>query len=116
MKVNELIFPVDFYILEMDGNSSSKSASILLGRPFMKTAKTKIDVDEGTLSVEFDGEIVKFNIFDAMKYPNDVHSLYQIDVIDSVVRMSLQKPCQTSKALVHQFVPIGFYMKMVSKQ
>ena len=51
----------------------------------MKTAKTKIDVDEGTLSVEFDGEIVKFNIFDAMKHPNDVHSLCQIDVINSIM-------------------------------
>ncbi|XP_048235667.1 uncharacterized protein LOC125371179 [Ricinus communis] len=59
----------------MDGNSSSKSASILLGRPFMKTAKTKINVNEGTLSVEFDGEIVKFNIFDAMKYPNNAPKL-----------------------------------------
>ncbi|KAK4382383.1 Retrovirus-related Pol polyprotein from transposon opus [Sesamum angolense] len=55
------------------------------GRPFMKTAKTKIDVDEGTLSVEFGGEIVKFNIFDAMKCPNELQALYQIDVIDSVV-------------------------------
>ncbi|KAK4381608.1 hypothetical protein Sango_2951500 [Sesamum angolense] len=60
-------------------------ASILLGRPFMKTAKTKIDVDEGTLSVEFGGEIVKFNISEAMKYPNELQALYQIDVIDSVV-------------------------------
>ncbi|KAL0393210.1 UNVERIFIED_CONTAM: Retrovirus-related Pol polyprotein from transposon.6 [Sesamum radiatum] len=54
-------------------------------RPFMKTAKTKIDVDEGTLSVEFGGEIVKFNISEAMKYPNELQALYQIDVIDSVV-------------------------------
>ncbi|KAL0373122.1 UNVERIFIED_CONTAM: Pol polyprotein, partial [Sesamum calycinum] len=53
--------------------------------PFMKTAKTKIDVDEGTLSVEFGGEIVKFNISEAMKYPNELQALYQIDVIDSVV-------------------------------
>ncbi|KAL4308616.1 hypothetical protein GQ457_01G015160 [Hibiscus cannabinus] len=71
VQVNELLFPVDFYILEMEGNSSSKTPSILLGRPFMKTSKTKIDVDDGTLSVEFGGEIAKFNIFDAMKYPND---------------------------------------------
>ncbi|KAL0308771.1 UNVERIFIED_CONTAM: hypothetical protein Sradi_5819400 [Sesamum radiatum] len=55
------------------------------GRPFMKTAKTKIDIDEGTLSVEFGGEIVKFNISEAMKYPNELQALYQIDVIDSVV-------------------------------
>ncbi|XP_048229538.1 uncharacterized protein LOC125370012 [Ricinus communis] len=80
-----LYFLLTFYILEMDGNSSSKSASILLGRPFMKTTKTKINVDEGTLFVEFDGQIVKFNIFDAMKYSNNVHSLYHNDVIDSIV-------------------------------
>ncbi|XP_048227840.1 uncharacterized protein LOC125369451 [Ricinus communis] len=86
VQVNELIFLVNFYILEMDGNFSSKSASILLGRPFMKTAKTKINVDEGTLSIEFDGKIVKFNIFDAMKYPNNVHSLCHIDVIDPIVQ------------------------------
>lgn len=52
----------------------------------MKTARTKIDVEEGTLSVEFDGEIVKFNIFDAMKYPNEDHSICSIDVVDSIVQ------------------------------
>ncbi|KAK4381604.1 hypothetical protein Sango_2951100 [Sesamum angolense] len=85
VKVNDLLFPVDFYILKMGVEGVNNPASILLGRPFMKTAKTKIDVDEGTLSVEFGGEIVKFNISEAMKYPNELQALYQIDVIDSVV-------------------------------
>lgn len=60
------------------GESSSPSfASILLGKPFLKIEKTKIDVDEGNLSVEFDGEIVKFNIFYAMRSPNQspLHSI-----------------------------------------
>ncbi|KAK4394448.1 Retrovirus-related Pol polyprotein from transposon opus [Sesamum angolense] len=85
VKVNDLLFPVDFYILKMGVEGVNNPASILLGRPFMKTAKTKIDVDEGTLSIEFGGEIVKFNISKAMKYPNELQALYQIDVIDSVV-------------------------------
>ncbi|KAK4389867.1 hypothetical protein Sango_2323700 [Sesamum angolense] len=85
VKVNNLLFPVDFYILKMGVEGLNNPVSILLGRPFMKTAKTKIDVDEGTLSVEFGGEIVKFNISKAMKYPNELQALYQIDVIDSVV-------------------------------
>ncbi|KAL0291969.1 UNVERIFIED_CONTAM: hypothetical protein Scaly_2611800 [Sesamum calycinum] len=85
VKVNDLLFPVDFYILKMGVEGVNNHASILLGRPFMKTAKTKIDVDEGTLFVEFGGEIVKFNISDAMKYPNELQALYQIDVIDSIV-------------------------------
>ena len=35
----------------------------------MKTARTKIDIFKGTLTMEFDGEIIDFNISDAMKYP-----------------------------------------------
>ncbi|KAL0431089.1 UNVERIFIED_CONTAM: hypothetical protein Sradi_0734900 [Sesamum radiatum] len=46
IKVNDLLFPVDFYILKMGTEELDNSASVLLGRPFMKTAKTKIDVDE----------------------------------------------------------------------
>ncbi|KAL0313557.1 UNVERIFIED_CONTAM: hypothetical protein Sradi_5755000 [Sesamum radiatum] len=69
----------------------SNPASILLERSFMKTAKTKIDVDEGTLSIEFGGELVKFNISEAMKYPNELQALYQIDVIDSVVHDVLEE-------------------------
>ncbi|KAL0428394.1 UNVERIFIED_CONTAM: hypothetical protein Slati_3014200 [Sesamum latifolium] len=91
VKVNNLLFPVDFYILKMETEGLNNPASILLGRPFMKTAKTKIDVDEGTLSVEFDGKIVKFKISEAMKYPKELQALYQIDVVDSVVHDVLEE-------------------------
>ena len=40
----------------------------------MKTARTKIDVDKGTLTCEFDGEKVTFNIFEAMKHPPDTEN------------------------------------------
>ena len=62
------------------------STPILLGRPFLKTSKTKIDVHNGTLTMEFDGEIVKFNIYDAMKYPDDDNPVYSIDVIDFLAK------------------------------
>ncbi|KAJ9130123.1 hypothetical protein P3X46_034999 [Hevea brasiliensis] len=87
VQVGELIFPADFYILDMeDSVPTSKSALILFGRPFLKTVKTKNDVDDGTLTMEFDGETVKFNIFDAMKYPTDDHSVFSIDVVDTFVQ------------------------------
>ncbi|KAJ9145862.1 hypothetical protein P3X46_028192 [Hevea brasiliensis] len=87
VQVGELIFPADFYILDMeDSIPTSKSALILFGRPFLKTAKTKIDVDDGTLTMEFNGETVKFNIFDAMKYPADDHFVFSIDVVDTIVQ------------------------------
>ncbi|CAN6579326.1 unnamed protein product [Malus baccata var. baccata] len=56
VQVNHLIFPADFYVLEMDESDHAPSLPILLGRPFMKTARTKIDVFNGTLTMEFDGE------------------------------------------------------------
>ena len=36
--------------------------------------------------MEFDGEIIKFNIYDAMKYPDDDNPVYSIDVIDSLAQ------------------------------
>ena len=57
---------------------------ILLGRPFLKTARTKIDVHEGTLTMEFDGEVIKFNIFDTMRFPADVNYVYALDVTDEL--------------------------------
>ncbi|KAM2163182.1 hypothetical protein ACFX1Q_040894 [Malus domestica] len=56
IKVNHLIFSADFYVLEMDESDHSPTLPILLGRSFMKTARTKIDVFNGTLTMEFDGE------------------------------------------------------------
>ena len=53
--VNELVFPVDFYVLDMEDEGSPMLIPLLLGRPFMKTARTKIDVYNGTLTMEFDG-------------------------------------------------------------
>ncbi|KAL7603326.1 hypothetical protein Lser_V15G16833 [Lactuca serriola] len=81
VQVNELIFPADFYVLDMGDDHSPKSGSIRLGRPFLKTTRTKIDVYDDTLLMEFDGEVINFNIYDAMHYPDDVSALNFIDVI-----------------------------------
>ncbi|XP_076916517.1 uncharacterized protein LOC143576272 [Bidens hawaiensis] len=82
VQVNELVFPADFNVLDMEDDDTPNSSSILLGRPFLKTAKIKIDVHSGTLSMEFDGKVINFNIYDAMRYPSDVSSLNFIDVIE----------------------------------
>ena len=66
----------------MEEEHSSKSVPILLGRPFLKTARTKIDVAEGTLTMEFDGEKIKFDIYAAMRYPSDIDCIYRIDTVD----------------------------------
>ncbi|XP_019178326.1 PREDICTED: uncharacterized protein LOC109173541 [Ipomoea nil] len=86
VQVDGLIFPVDFYVLDMEEDNSTNSSLISLGRPFLKTSRTKIDVHEGTLTMEFDGELIKFNIYNAMKYPDDVSSVSLVDVVDPFVQ------------------------------
>ena len=85
VQVNDkLIFPADFYVLDMQ--NGDKSAPILLGRPFLKTAKTKIDVHSGILTMEFDGNTVQFNICEAMRYPDIDFLVHSVDLIDSLAQ------------------------------
>ncbi|CAN6712691.1 unnamed protein product [Malus baccata var. baccata] len=90
VQVDHLVFPADFYVLEMDESDHAPSLPILLGRPFMKTAQTKIDVYNGTLSMEFDREVVNFNLSDFIKYPSEDHSCFSIDIIDSLAQGYLE--------------------------
>nr|KYP72730.1 hypothetical protein KK1_005330 [Cajanus cajan] len=85
VQVGELIFPADFYVLDMEEGFSHGSAPIILGRPFLKTTRTKIDVYAGTLSMEFGDSIVHFNILDAMRHPSEDHSIFRAEILDDVV-------------------------------
>ncbi|XP_020417999.1 uncharacterized protein LOC109948709 [Prunus persica] len=87
VKVNELIFPTDFLVLEMEEVPiPGKDLPLILGRPFMRTARTKIDVYEGILTMAFDEETVEFKVFDALKYPNDDHACFSMDVLERMVQ------------------------------
>lgn len=44
VQVGNLIFPADFYILDMKDDKSQNASDLLLGRPFLNATKTKIDV------------------------------------------------------------------------
>ena len=84
VKINNLIFPADFYVSYMKDDASLNLIPILLGRPFLKTSKTKIDVDKGTLTIEFDGELTKFDIF---KYPIENQALSPINMVNVVLQV-----------------------------
>ncbi|XP_042758017.1 uncharacterized protein LOC122197905 [Lactuca sativa] len=71
VQVDEFIFLADFYVLDMGDDDPPSSSSILLGRHFLKTSKTKIDVYNGTLSMEFDGQVINFNVHEAKKVPSE---------------------------------------------
>lgn len=80
VQVDKLIVPVDFVVMEMETcNHKLVDPVILLGRPFMATTQTIIDVHNGKLKMTVLGETVEFDVFKAMSLPpcsfND-HCLY----------------------------------------
>ncbi|RDX89750.1 hypothetical protein CR513_28488, partial [Mucuna pruriens] len=71
VQVNELIFPTDFYVLDMEGEAFGKGSTLILGRTFFMIAWTNIEVHARTLLMEFKDNLVQFNIFEAMKHPTE---------------------------------------------
>ncbi|GKC92174.1 reverse transcriptase domain-containing protein [Tanacetum coccineum] len=64
VKINKFIFLVNFIVLEMDEDDL---VLIILGRPFLATARAVIDVHKGKLSLRVGNETVTFNIGKSMK-------------------------------------------------
>ncbi|XP_048231235.1 uncharacterized protein LOC125370275 [Ricinus communis] len=56
VKVNKFIFPMDFVILDMDGESS---VPLILGRPFLVTSRAMIDVCDGKLKLRVGDETLQ---------------------------------------------------------
>ncbi|BAT73954.1 hypothetical protein VIGAN_01152900 [Vigna angularis var. angularis] len=75
VKVDKFTFLMDFVILDMEEDTK---VPLILGRPFMKTAKVIIDVDDGHLRVRLHDETVTFNVVEAMEHPGDKSSCFRV--------------------------------------
>ncbi|KAM1306652.1 hypothetical protein ACFX2H_009008 [Malus domestica] len=75
----------------MEHDPMPTALPLILGRPFLRTERTKIDVYDGTLTMEIDGDYVKFRIFNDMRYPSDFESCLSIDVFDYFVQDCFNK-------------------------
>ncbi|KAM1415315.1 hypothetical protein ACFX2I_006982 [Malus domestica] len=84
VQVDHLIFPADCYVLDMEDSAHSPSSPLLLGRPFMKTAQTKIDVAKGAVTMAFGGDMINFNVSDYVEKPNHVRSCFAVDVVKNI--------------------------------
>ncbi|XP_042027257.1 uncharacterized protein LOC121774448 [Salvia splendens] len=86
VKVHGFLYPADFHVIRMSENESAESSGVLLGRPFLRTAKTIIDVFDETICLDYHGEKFTFNIDEAMKKPLDVENLHAVDIINPLVK------------------------------
>ncbi|KAD7477475.1 hypothetical protein E3N88_00611 [Mikania micrantha] len=91
VKIDRFVFPVDFVILDMD---EDKNVPLILGRPFLATARALIDVCSGKLTLRVYDEEVTFDIGRSMRHPQSQDdSLYFIDVVDSCMSDPSQDGC-----------------------
>ena len=75
VKVDKFIFLADFIVLDMDEDNK---IPLILGRPFLTTGRTLIDVQQGKLVLRAGEDEVTFDVFKPMKFPSETHSCFQI--------------------------------------
>ncbi|KAJ9536000.1 hypothetical protein OSB04_un000828 [Centaurea solstitialis] len=68
VQVDKFIFPADFIILDCEVD---QEVPIILGRPFLATGRTLIDVQKGELTMRVHDQRVNFNVLDSLKYPDE---------------------------------------------
>ncbi|KAA3481964.1 Transposon Ty3-I Gag-Pol polyprotein [Gossypium australe] len=68
IKIDKLVFPVDFVVLDMDEDNN---IPLILGRPFLATARAKIDIYAGDLTLRIGDEIVTLQALDSARTSSD---------------------------------------------
>ncbi|XP_042041310.1 uncharacterized protein LOC121786747 [Salvia splendens] len=91
VKVNKFLYPADFFVIKMTEPTAKESSGVLLGRPFLSTTSTIIDVRNGTISLDIKREQYTFNIDEAIKRPADGENVYSVDVSEPLVHEFLEE-------------------------
>ena len=66
IKVGKFIFLVNFVVIDI---KEEKQVTLLLGRPFLATGATLIDVKKGELTLRVGDEVMHFNLNHSLKQP-----------------------------------------------
>ena len=64
IKVGKFIFLIDFLVIDIE---EDEQVPLLLGRPFLATGATLIDVNKGELTLRVGDEVVHFNLNQSLK-------------------------------------------------
>ncbi|XP_062085645.1 uncharacterized protein LOC133791745 [Humulus lupulus] len=87
VKVDKFIFPVDFIVLDYEAD---REVPIILGRPFLATGRTLIDVQKGELTMRVQDEQATFNVFKDMRFPDEVEECSVVSVVDYLASKELE--------------------------
>ena len=84
VQVKDLVFPADFYVLDMS-NELVNESTLILGRPFLQTSKTIISMKHSCITMEVGEHVVTFNMNEATRYPFDNAAFVGLNAIDLAV-------------------------------
>ena len=73
VKIGEHLLPIDFVILDMGEGSK---APLILGRPFLKTARANIDVGKGEIKFDINGTTSEFKFHPRIEVCNMINVKY----------------------------------------
>ena len=92
---------MDFIIIDIEDDSN---IPLILGRPFMPTAKYAVDMGNGNLEMSVDDQKVTFNLFEAIKHANDNKTCFKVETVEqeaNIVVQSLTFHSPLERALIN---------------
>ncbi|XP_015947151.1 uncharacterized protein LOC107472109 [Arachis duranensis] len=76
VKVDKFIYLADFVVLDSDEDEGD---SVILGRPFLATARAIIDVEQGKLTLRMHEENIILNVFSETQSSNEKNNCMEVD-------------------------------------
>ena len=64
--MDKFIYPANFIVLDYEAD---RDVPIILGRPFLKTRRTLVDVHKETIMLRMNNQRIEFNVNDTLKCP-----------------------------------------------
>ncbi|XP_024976253.1 uncharacterized protein LOC112514152 [Cynara cardunculus var. scolymus] len=100
VQVDKFILLADFIILDFEAD---KDIPFILGRPFLATGKTLIDVQKGELTMRLQDQKVTFNVFNSLKYPDYLEECSGItEIQEEVVEEGIQENLKLEEESVEE--------------
>ncbi|GJZ37264.1 reverse transcriptase domain-containing protein [Tanacetum coccineum] len=100
VQVGKFTFPADFVVIDHDVDPC---VPLILGRPFLRTARALVDVYGEELTLRVGDEKLVFNVESTSKYPHKHGdgSINQIDIIDTTCEVHFHEVLNVQKSIHH---------------
>ncbi|XP_078148472.1 uncharacterized protein LOC144543896 [Carex rostrata] len=82
IQIGKFFVPIDFVVVNMDEDTHTP---LLLGRPFLNTAKAVIYVHDGIITMNIGEEKLTFDIKRSMRYPSNDQSVFSVEILDRLI-------------------------------